>query len=96
MQIDDSAWRRTVVEGARGLGVAVTPEQVREMGRHALELEAWNRITNLTAITDPREVALKHYVDALAPAPLIAAGARVLDAGSGGGFPGLFPGAFSD
>jgi 16S rRNA (guanine527-N7)-methyltransferase len=59
------------------------------MGGHARELIQWNRVTNLTAITDPIEVALKHYVDALAAAPWIGDRARVLDAGSGGGFPGI-------
>lgn len=59
------------------------------MGRHALELLQWNRVTNLTTITEPLDVAVKHYVDALAAAPWIGNRARVLDAGSGGGFPGI-------
>jgi 16S rRNA (guanine527-N7)-methyltransferase len=49
----------------------------------------WNRTVNLTAITDPEKVAVKHFVDALAPSPLIGDGVRILDAGSGGGFPGI-------
>lgn len=59
------------------------------MGRHALELLQWSRVTNLTTITEPLDVAVKHYVDALAAAPWIGNRARVLDAGSGGGFPGI-------
>ena len=71
------------------LGLAVTVSQAQVMGEHALELLQWNRVTNLTTITDPLDVALKHYVDALAAAPWIGDRARVLDAGSGGGFPGI-------
>jgi 16S rRNA (guanine527-N7)-methyltransferase len=87
--IDSDSWRQTVVEGAMALGIKVSVDQARTMGRHAQELLLWNRATNLTAITDPLEVALKHYVDATAAAPWIAVGARILDAGSGGGFPGI-------
>lgn len=78
-----------MIEGALALGLAVSVDQARTMGRHALELLQWNRTTNLTAITDPLEVAVKHYVDAVAAASWIGDSARVLDAGSGGGFPGI-------
>ena len=49
-----------------------------------------NRVMNLTAITDPKELAAKHYLDSWRTTrlvPLIAT--KVLDLGSGGGFPGL-------
>jgi len=89
VDIDSRQWRQTVIEGALALGLRVSPGQARMMGRHAMELLQWNRAANLTAITDPLEVAVKHYVDALAAAPQIPSGARMLDAGSGGGFPGI-------
>ncbi|MCB2149620.1 MAG: 16S rRNA (guanine(527)-N(7))-methyltransferase RsmG [Deltaproteobacteria bacterium] len=89
MEIDSEKWRQTVIAGALAFGLAVTGRQARTMGRHALELLQWNRVTNLTTITDPLDVAIKHYVDALAAAPWIGDGLRVLDAGSGGGFPGI-------
>ena len=89
MKIDSDEWRRTVVEGSRLLGVSVAPDQASALGRHAQELLKWNRVTNLTAITEPMEMAVKHYVDAAAAAPWIDRAARVLDAGSGAGFPGI-------
>jgi 16S rRNA (guanine527-N7)-methyltransferase len=89
VEIDSGQWRQIVREGALALGLKVSPDQARMMGRHAKELLYWNRATNLTAITDPLEVAVKHYVDALAAASWIPADARMLDAGSGGGFPGI-------
>lgn len=89
MKIDSEQWRQTLIIGALALGVKVSGDQARSMGRHALELIQWNRTTNLTAITDPLEVAVKHDVDAVAPASWVGVGARVLDAGSGGGFPGI-------
>jgi 16S rRNA (guanine527-N7)-methyltransferase len=89
VEIDSEKWRQTLIEGGLALGLEITDSQARTMGGHARELIQWNRVTNLTAITDPIEVALKHYVDALAAAPWIGDRARVLDAGSGGGFPGI-------
>ncbi|MEZ6017511.1 MAG: 16S rRNA (guanine(527)-N(7))-methyltransferase RsmG [Planctomycetota bacterium] len=58
--------------------------------KHALALLEQNRVMNLTAITDPKEVAVKHYLDSwriTRMVPLMAR--RVLDLGSGGGFPGI-------
>jgi 16S rRNA (guanine527-N7)-methyltransferase len=89
VKIDSEQWRQTVIQGALASGVDVSDDQARIMGRHAVELLQWNRTTNLTAITDPLDVAVKHYVDAVAIAPWIDRGARILDAGSGGGFPGI-------
>ena len=53
------------------------------------ELLRWNRTHNLTAITDPVEVREKHLVDSLTLLPLLAGAARLLDFGSGAGFPAL-------
>ena len=82
-------WNQLVAEGAGALGVTVTGAQVETLAAHANELLKWNRKINLTRIVDPVEMALKHYVDSLACVPHIPAGARVLDIGSGGGFPGV-------
>jgi 16S rRNA (guanine527-N7)-methyltransferase len=89
MNIDSEAWQWTVIAGASELGVAVSPEQARAMSVHAGEMLQWNRTSNLTAITDPMEVAIKHHVDSLALVNMIPEGARALDAGAGGGLPGL-------
>ena len=52
------------------------------------ELEKWNRRVNLTAIRDPEEMITGHLLDSLVARPLLA-GTRVLDVGTGPGFPGL-------
>lgn len=48
-----------------------------------------NRVMNLTRITDPGEVAAKHFADSLLGMRFIPEGASVVDVGSGAGFPGL-------
>jgi len=52
------------------------------------ELERWNRKVNLTAIRDPQEMITGHLLDSLVARPFLE-GARVLDVGTGAGFPGL-------
>lgn len=52
------------------------------------ELERWNRRVNLTAIRDPEAMVSGHILDSLAVRPLLE-GRRVLDVGTGAGFPGL-------
>jgi 16S rRNA (guanine527-N7)-methyltransferase len=49
----------------------------------------WNQRSNLTAITDAEGIAVKHFLDAIGPLPLIASGSQIIDLGSGAGFPGL-------
>jgi 16S rRNA (guanine527-N7)-methyltransferase len=57
-------------------------------------LVAWNQRFNLTAITDWKGVLVRHFLDSLSclkalPMPELAVGARVIDVGTGAGFPGL-------
>ncbi|MDY6837908.1 MAG: 16S rRNA (guanine(527)-N(7))-methyltransferase RsmG [Thermodesulfobacteriota bacterium] len=78
-----------MIEGARELGIHLDSGQTNQFALHARELLDWNRVASLTAITDARELAEKLFLDALPLVSLVPAAARVLDIGSGGGFPGL-------
>lgn len=65
-------------------------ERVRAaFDRYAEILTERNEKVNLTAITDPDEIRVKHFTDSLAAIELIKTGATVLDIGSGAGFPGI-------
>lgn len=89
MEIGDNKWIETISKGAAELDVIISESQVQLMALHCKELLEWNRITNLTSITDPEEIAVKHVIDSLATANMIKNQARIIDIGTGGGFPGI-------
>lgn len=84
-----------LISGARQLlGLELTPAQVSAFRLYAAELAEWNQKFNLTAIKNPAEVEIKHFLDSLSCLPAIRAGRTpspfsLIDIGSGAGFPGI-------
>ena len=89
MEIGSPDWEAFLLEHARQLGVPLERRQAALFGIHAAELVVWNRVINLTRILDPEEMAVKHFLDSIAPVPWLPSRGRLLDIGCGGGFPGL-------
>lgn len=56
--------------------------------QHLELMQRWNKVFNLTTITDPREMVYLHLIDSLLMQPLLH-GERLLDVGSGAGVPGI-------
>ncbi len=76
--------------GVRQLGLALSDIQLEQFLTYRTELLDWNTRMNLTAITNPEEVLLRHFLDSLTLLPLIdRPRLRLLDIGTGAGFPGL-------
>ena len=63
--------------------------QLAQFETYYAMLADWNTRVNLTAITEPEDVAKKHFLDSLAAAPYLRQGASVADVGTGAGFPGV-------
>lgn len=78
----------TLMADALALGVTLSPNQAQSLLILLDELERWGRSYNLTSITERREMITHHLLDSLAVAPWIT-GRRILDVGTGAGFPGL-------
>ncbi|ACH41046.1 MAG: hypothetical protein ACD_75C01783G0001 [uncultured bacterium] len=74
-------------KGAAELGVQLDSAQLESLNLFAEELKKWNRKINLTAITGDEDIALKHLVDSLSLLKAVRCPGRLLDIGSGGGFP---------
>ena len=73
------------------LGIELNPEMQRAFSLYADHLLEWNASINLTAITDPEAIETRHFLDSLSVARAVnfTPGQRVIDVGSGAGFPGL-------
>jgi 16S rRNA (guanine527-N7)-methyltransferase len=82
-----------LAQGSRELGIELAGHQLDLFEVYYRELADWNQRVNLTAIIDYAEVQVKHFLDSLTllltlPEGL-APGTRIMDVGSGAGFPGL-------
>ncbi len=73
------------------LGLELGPDVQRAFSIYADELLTWNEKFNLTAITEPDAIEMRHFLDSLTVIKAIpmTAGQRVIDVGTGAGFPGL-------
>ncbi|MEJ2661048.1 MAG: 16S rRNA (guanine(527)-N(7))-methyltransferase RsmG [Desulfobacteraceae bacterium] len=89
MEIGSPGWLDIIMQGAAQMGLTVTADQARQFALHGRYLLEWNRRINLTAITEPEDVAAKHFLDAIAPLAHLPGRGCLLDIGTGGGFPGL-------
>lgn len=77
-----------LLAAAATLGVPLEAAAAQRLLGLLDELARWNRTYNLTAISDRREMVTHHLLDSLAVWPLLH-GQRVIDVGTGAGFPGL-------
>lgn len=83
--------RAEFVEKARKMGLGIEPSQAQAFQTYTELLLEWNQKINLTAITEPSEILEKHFLDSLT---LLLAfsprqGAKLIDVGTGAGFPGI-------
>jgi 16S rRNA (guanine527-N7)-methyltransferase len=83
-----------LIAGAQELGLKLTDSHLAAFETCYRELVDWNQHFNLTAITDWDGVLVRHFLDSLSclkalPRAELAGGARVIDVGTGAGFPGL-------
>ncbi len=89
MKINSIEFKKLISKSAVSAGFEIDDLMVDQLTRHAEELLTWNKKTNLTAITDPFEVAVKHIIDSLLSTKYIPENSSLLDIGTGGGFPGI-------
>ncbi len=72
-------------------GITLTDEQICSLNRYYELLIEWNQKMNLTALTEPHDVALKHFCDSILLLNYvdIPQGSSLIDVGTGAGFPSI-------
>lgn len=81
--------RQTLEQGLSMLSTQIYPQAVDNLLKFSDMLLEKNKVMNLTAVTDPLEVVTRHFLDCAVLAPRMISGEKVLDVGTGAGFPGL-------
>jgi 16S rRNA (guanine527-N7)-methyltransferase len=87
---DGDAFQGMLEQGAAALGIDLAPAGALALAAYHAELKRWSGKVNLIAknSTD-QQVIESHFLDSLTLLPLLPTGARLLDIGTGAGFPGL-------
>jgi len=80
---------KKLYEKAKMIGVEIDESELEKFYQYMNVLLDWNTKINLTAITDPEEIILKHFIDSITINRHILEGQKVIDIGTGAGFPGI-------
>lgn len=69
--------------------IMLNEKQSKLFYEYMKELLVWNEKMNLTAITEPKEIILKHFIDCITVVPYLTKAKSIIDVGTGAGFPGI-------
>ena len=81
--------RQTLEQGLSMLSTQICPQAVDRLLKFSEMLLEKNKVMNLTAVTEPMEVVTRHFLDCAVLMSRMISGEKVLDVGTGAGFPGL-------
>ena len=82
-------FEQVLQEYAKEMDWLLDEKQVEQFYQYMILLLDWNEKINLTAITKPEEIILKHFVDSLTISKYLKPNSKVIDVGTGAGFPGI-------
>ena len=82
-------FKKELKEKAQKINIDLNENQIEQFYTYMKLLLEWNTKMNLTAITDCKEIILKHFIDSLTIAKYIKKDQALIDVGSGAGFPGI-------
>ena len=81
--------RELISDGVRMLGLSPDSDLAEKCIKYYNIMIERNKVVNLTRITEPHDVVTKHFLDSLTPLLTDHVGNKVIDVGTGAGFPGL-------
>lgn len=87
--MEKEEWKKTLQKQCKALEIEVEDKKQEQFYCYMELLQKWNENINLTAITEPEEVLQKHFVDSLTIMSYINKNEKIIDVGTGAGFPGI-------
>ena len=87
--MDKQVFYKKLGEQAEILSISLNKKQKEQFYRYMILLKQWNEKINLTAIIDEEGIITKHFIDSLTILNKIPNNAKVIDVGTGAGFPGI-------
>ena len=82
-------FKEKLTEKLRKIQIDISDIQIKQFYDYMNLLIEWNKKINLTAIIEPDEIILKHFIDSLTINNEIKKGDKIADIGTGAGFPGI-------
>lgn len=82
-------YNKYFIEMLNKINLVLNDKQINDFYVYMLELLEWNKNVNLTAITEENEVIQKHFIDSLTILKYINDDDKIIDVGTGAGFPGI-------
>lgn len=87
--MDIKEFSNLMIDYGKEINIVFTEEQLQKFYQYMNLLIEWNEKINLTAIVEPKEIILKHFIDSLTIIKYIELNKSVIDIGTGAGFPGI-------
>jgi 16S rRNA (guanine527-N7)-methyltransferase len=78
-----------LIKGAEELGVRLTSKQMSLFIEYLERIKFWNERINITGTGDEAQIVVAHFLDSTTVVPFVSENSRLLDIGSGAGFPGI-------
>ncbi len=87
--LDEATWKARLDAGGNQLGIDLDQSQLDTLWRYAHMLRERNAHVNLTSIDSPEGILTLHMLDSLSVVKHLGDSRRLIDVGTGGGFPGI-------
>ena len=82
-------FEKEIIENGKKIGLDIEEKEVQNLYKYMLLMLEWNKNVNLTAITEEKEIIYKHFIDSLSVNKYLTNKEKIMDIGTGAGFPGI-------
>lgn len=87
--MEEKEFEILIKKNMKELNIEIEEKEIEKFYKYMNILIEWNKMFNLTAIIKPKEIIIKHFIDSITIEKHIKKNAKVIDIGTGAGFPGI-------